>query len=147
MKNKAAFWDTSVIVPLCCYQAKSAVVRKTARAHQPFVVWWGTSVESFNTFARLLREGALTRAQFNQAYQRLQVLRGSWVEMAPTEQIRELAEKVLLQHALSSADGLQLAAALVWCGERPRHRPFICSDKKLSEAAEGLGFDVCYLPA
>jgi len=147
MKTKAAFWDASVLVPLCCYQTNSAVVRRTARTHQPFVVWWGTPVEGFNTFARLLREGTLTQAQFNQACQKLQVLRRSWVEMAPTEQIRELAEKVLLHHALSSADGLQLAASLAWCSERPRHRTFICGDQKLSAAAEKLGFDVRYLPA
>ena len=88
------------------------MVRKAARLHQPFVVWWGTSIESFNTFVRLLREGALTQAHFNQAHEKLLVLRRSWVEMAPTEQVRELAERVLLSHALSSADGLQLAAAL-----------------------------------
>jgi len=67
--------------------------------------------------------------------------------MAPTEQVRELAERVLLSHALSSADGLQLAAALAWCDERPRRRAFICGDKKLSKAAENLGFDTSYLPA
>ncbi len=142
MKTNAAFWDTSAIVPLCCHQTGSSAGRRAARAHRPFVVWWGTPVESFNSFARLLREGHLTQAQFNQAYQRLQVLRRTWVEMAPTEQIRELAEKTLLQYALSSADGLQLAAALAWCGERPRNRQFICGDKKLSEFAGKVGFDV-----
>jgi len=64
--------------------------------HRPLVVWWRTYVESFNTIARLRREGTLTQAQFDQAYQRLQVLRRSWVEIAPTSQIFDLAEKVLM---------------------------------------------------
>src|SRR5207253_5184052 len=102
--------------------------------------------ECFGTFARLLRECGMTQAQFTQASQRVAALRRTWVEIVPTEQVRELAEQVLLTHALSSADALQLAAALVWCSERPRHRPFISADKKLSLAAEKVGFDVRLLP-
>jgi hypothetical protein len=56
-----------------------------------------------------------------------------------------LAEKVLSQHSLSTADGLQLAAALVWCSEQPRDHAFVCADKKLSKAAEKIGFDVVFL--
>jgi predicted nucleic acid-binding protein len=146
MKTKAAFWDTSALIPLCCRQSNSTQARQWARIHTPLVVWWGTYVESFNTIARLLREGALTQAQFDQAYQRLQSLRRTWVEIAPTNRIVELAEKVLLPHPLSSADGLQLAAALAWCSDRPRRHTFICADKKLSEVAEKIGFDVRFLP-
>ena len=32
-------------------------------------------------------------------------------------------------------------AALVWCIERPRNRPFICADLRLIETASGAGFD------
>lgn len=146
MKTKAAFWDTSALIPLIFHQSNSAQARQWARVHRPLVVWWGTYVESFNTIARLRREGALTQTQFDQAYQRLQVLRRSWVEIAPTSRIFDLAEKVLLPHSLSSADGLQLAAALAWCGEQPRRHAFVCADKKLSEAAKKTGFDVRFLP-
>jgi len=113
MKNKAAFWDTSALVPLLCRQAASAAARQAARVHRPFVVWWGTYAESFNTLARLHREGDLNQAQFDQVCKKLQLSRRSWVVIAPTEQILELAEKVLSQHSLSTADGLQLTAALV----------------------------------
>lgn len=142
MKSKAAFWDTSAIVPLCAQQPSSSIVRRLARSHQPFVVWWGTPIECFNALARLVREGVLSQAQLNQTCKRLEVLQRSWVEITPTEQIRELARQVLLNHALSSADGLQLAAALAWCDERPRDRIFVCGDKRLSEAAAKIGFDV-----
>jgi len=36
----------------------------------------------------------------------------------------------------------QLAAALVWCQERPRRRSFVCFDDRLSLAAEKVGFAV-----
>jgi hypothetical protein len=35
-----------------------------------------------------------------------------------------------------------LAAALEWCDQRPRHRPFVCFDRRLAEAAFQLGFAV-----
>ncbi|MDQ7843436.1 MAG: hypothetical protein QN141_11835 [Armatimonadota bacterium] len=36
----------------------------------------------------------------------------------------------------------QLAAALVWCRERPRGRSFVCLDRALALAAGTLGFAV-----
>ncbi len=145
MKNKAAFWDTSALVPLFCHQVASAAARQAARVHRPFVVWWGTRAESFNTLTRLQREGNLNQAQFDQVVQKLQLSRRSWVVITPTEQVLELTEKVLSQYSLSTADGLQLAAALVWCAEQPRHHTFVCADKKLSDAAEKVGFDVIFI--
>jgi predicted nucleic acid-binding protein len=142
MKSKATFWDTSAIVPLCAQQPASIAVRRLARTSQPLVVWWGTRIESFSALARLLRDGVFTQRQFLQTCRKLEVLQKSWVEMEPTEQIRTLTKQVLLNHALSTADGLQLAAALVWCDERPRDRIFVCCDRRLSEAAEKVGFDV-----
>jgi predicted nucleic acid-binding protein len=145
MKTSEAFWDTSALVPLCCYQAVSAKARQVARVQRPQVVWWGTSIEGFNTFVRLLREGEFSQVEFDQVCRKFQLLRRSWVEISPSEQVRELAEQVLRQHALSAADGLQLAAALLWCDKQPHHRRFVCADKKLAEAAEKLGFDVVFL--
>jgi hypothetical protein len=37
---------------------------------------------------------------------------------------------------------MQLAAALVWCGERPNRRPFVRFDERLSRAAAAVGFIV-----
>ena len=65
---------------------------------------------------------------------RLQLLRASWSEILPTEEVRDLAEALLIKHSLRAADSFQLAAALVWCGGKPRKRPFICFDVRLAEA-------------
>ena len=145
MKAKAAFWDSSAIVPLCCVQDSSFAARQQVRVHQLQSVWWATGLEVRNTFARLLREKNLTKKGFEQARHRLGILAAAWFEICPDGKVRDLAEQLLDQHALSTADGLQLAAALVWCREQPRHRPFICADRQLSKAAEKAGFDVQFI--
>lgn len=142
MKTETAFWDTSAIVPLCCHQPTTAVVRRFARQHRRIVVWWGTSVESRSAFFRLLREGEVNEVGLQRAVNQLTALRGYWSEILPTDQVRDLAESVLGLYILRASDALQLAAALVWCNERPTRRPFICFDKQLTEAAKRAGFTV-----
>jgi len=48
----------------------------------------------------------------------------------------------VVSHRLRAADALQLAAALVWCSNRPRGRAFLVADGALSDAAEAEGFAV-----
>ena len=73
------------------------------------------------------------------------MLSRGWSEILPSEDLRDLAMQLFDQYALRAADSLQLAAALVWCGQRPAKRNFICGDWRLSEAAEALGFSVLEL--
>ncbi|MEK6406294.1 MAG: type II toxin-antitoxin system VapC family toxin [Acidobacteriota bacterium] len=140
-----AFWDTSGIVPLCCYQPQSARARQTSRIHARQVVWWATAVEAVSSFNRLKREGHITPSECRQALERLEHLRHRWNEIQPTEEVRHRAERLLSSHQLRAADALQLSAALVWCGNRPRGRVFIGADGNLSNAAEGEGFTVIRL--
>ena len=67
---------------------------------------------------------------------------GSWSEIHPTDLVRELALILLERFRLRAADALQLAAAMVWCRQKPRNRIFVSNDVKLSGAAIDLGFDV-----
>jgi predicted nucleic acid-binding protein len=69
-------------------------------------------------------------------------LEREWQEIVPSDQIRDLARVALADHPLRAADALQLAAALVWCRERPKGRPFLCADDRLCEAADKAGFSV-----
>jgi predicted nucleic acid-binding protein len=73
---------------------------------------------------------------------RLAVLRRAWVEVLPTERVRSLAEVLPEQYDLRAGDAFQLAAAAVWCRERPRNRSFVCYDRRLALAAERMGFQV-----
>jgi hypothetical protein len=113
--------------------------RRLMRQHAP-VVWWGTQVEVAGSFCRLKRQQALSQEQYEAAGRRLALLRKSWREMQPTNRLRELAETCLNRHPLRAADAFQLAAALVWCNEKPRNRAFICRDNRLTEAARREGF-------
>jgi hypothetical protein len=45
-------------------------------------------------------------------------------------------------HVLRAGDAAQLAAALVWCRERPKQRPLIAFDDRLRKAAAASGFTV-----
>jgi uncharacterized protein len=140
-----AFWDTSALVPLCCFQPLSARARQAARTYSRQVVWWGTVIEAVSSLNRLVREGTLSFDESIQAFARLDYLRNRWNEVQPTEDVRERAERLLRIHKLRAADALQLAAALVWCEDRPRGRTIIGADGNLSHAARAEGFIVIRL--
>jgi uncharacterized protein len=137
-----AFWDASAIVPLCCSQPATAQGRRLRRDLKRMVVWWGTSLEARSAFARLVREGRLTGQEHATAIRLLGQLRVAWDEILPTEQVRALAEELPDTHGVRAADAGQLAAALVWCRERPKQRPIVCFDDRLRAAATALGFSV-----
>jgi predicted nucleic acid-binding protein len=138
----SAFWDTSAIVPLCCQQKLSQSVRKRWRETARVVVWWGTTVEVRSAVSRLHREGNLTVKGRQHALARLEVLRQEWREMMPGEKVRSLAEGLPDAYGLRALDSFQLAAALVWCNEKPKNRVFVCDDSRLSLAAQTVGFTV-----
>lgn len=137
-----AFWDASAIVPLCCSQPATAPGRRLRRELSRMVVWWGTPLEARSAFARLVREGHLTSEERTTAVRLLNRLRGAWDEITPTERVRALAEELPDTPGVRAADAAQLAAALIWCRERPKQRPFVCFDEGLRKAATSVGFSV-----
>jgi predicted nucleic acid-binding protein len=138
------FWDASAIVPLCVPIENPGVSRRLLRLHAP-VVWWGASVEISSALCRLQRERVLSDEQYAAASRRLALLRKSWREMQPSNRLRDLAETCLGRHELRAADAFQLAAALVWCNEKPRNRAFLCRDARLKRAAGLESFAVVEL--
>lgn len=141
-KLEAAFWDTSALVPLCLRQDETTRARQLSRQYGKIIVWWGTSVEAHSSLNRLLREGVINAQGLGHAIKRLDLLRKSWSEILPTEEMRELAEGMPQRYNLRALDSLQLAAAFVWCNGRPQKRPFVCFNTRLSQAATSAGFAV-----
>ena len=137
-----AFWDASAIVPLCCSQAATTQGRRLRRELKRMVVWWGTPLEARSAFARLVRDGHMTAEERRTAVRLLAQLRVTWDEILPTQKLRSIAEDLPDAHNLRAADAAQLAAALVWCRERPKERPVVCFDDRLRTAASALGFSV-----
>jgi len=134
-----AFWDSSALVPLCVHQQSSVAARRLLRQYS-IVVWWSTSVEMRSAFERLLRMGQSTPAEHRGAITRMERLRRSWRELAPTEDLRAEAETLLGRFPLKGADALQLAAAVTWTGSQPKGRVLISADTQLLDAARQLGF-------
>lgn len=136
------FWDASAIVPLCLREPTSPRVRRVAERDGALVVWWGTPIECYSAFARLRRDGLLSRAGEDQARHVLRQLTGEWTEVEPSREVRENAGRVLLLHPLRAADSLQLAAALLWTQRQPAGHDMVCLDERLREAATREGFTV-----
>lgn len=136
------FWDSSAIVPLCFHESASDAVRRIAKTDEDMVVWWSSRVECISAMARRQREGLLSAEAAHEARAILSALSGQWSEVQPTEVVRERAERNLWVHPLRAADGLQLAAALVWAEESPKGLELVCLDRNLREAALREGFTV-----
>jgi len=142
---RPAFWDTSAIVPLCCWQPKTQAANHAYRLFPKMAVWWATGVECCSALNRLEREQQLTAREKQQSLGALEKYRALWAEVAPLNVVRDTAEQLLGRHGLRAADALQLAAALVWCNAHPKGKTFIGGDGKLLDAAEKEGFTVVRL--
>jgi predicted nucleic acid-binding protein len=140
MKTEIAFWDTSAILPLCCSQIFTTQSKKWLRKYPKIVVWWGTSVEIGSGLARLKRGGHLTEKETVKALRLWEKFIKTSRIVSPVERVLELANDLPAHYGLRALDSFQLAAALVWCQEKPRRRPFVTADEKLAEAAEKAGF-------
>ena len=139
------FWDASAIIPLCIDEPQTKILQDIAKKDNAIVVWWGSLVECYSAFARLRRDGALKFEEEEQLRGILASLSDTWAEIEPSEDIRDITGRLLLNHPLRAADSLQLAAAIVWADKKPRGHHFVCLDFRLREAARKEGFST--LPA
>ena len=132
----------SPLLPLCVSEPRPPLLKSIAQEDAAIVAWWMTLIECFSAFARLRREGVLTRAEEDQARRVLNRLGDLWTEVQPGREIRDRAGRILLLHPLRAADSLQLAAALTWAHGNPTEQPFVCLDHRLRAAAQQEGFRV-----
>jgi predicted nucleic acid-binding protein len=109
------------------------------------VIWWATPVEIQSGLDRLFREELLTESD-------LQVAQNTWTKfylgsqiVKPNEDVLDIAVNIAAKYNLRAMDAIQLAAAMVWCGEKPRNRSFVCVDNRLGKAASEAGFNVISL--
>ena len=142
MKDDQVFWDASALVPVCIREDRSSRARQLLRQYPQQVVWWGTLAEVRSALARALRNQRITTKEKEQAIGRLQQMNNSWDEIAPDRSVRALTLQLLDTYPLRTGDALQLAAALVWCSEKPQRRIFVCFDERLATVAEELGFNI-----
>ncbi len=128
---------------LCLAEAATPEVRKLASAD--IVTWVGSRVEIASAIERRTREGSLDDSARIKALHCLSDLANAWTQIEAVVPVCDRALRLLAVHALRAADTMQLAAALVATGDRPGGNDFVCTDRRLREAASREGFQV--LPA
>ena len=134
------FWDSSALIPLIVPEPETRALGGLLRADPAVAAWWGSRLECAAALARLERERRVTGPNMAQARSRLDLLADQWVEISPTPQVREQAERLVRVHALRSGDAHQLAAALVASEYRPASLEFVTIDQRLADAARREGF-------
>lgn len=143
------FWDSSALVPLVVQEPSSGMMAGLLARDPDCLVWWATPVEIGSALARLERESALPPAVGRRAMRRLETLAEAWHEVRPLDAVRREAGRLLRVHPLRAMDALQLAAAVTAAQALggPEALPFVCLDRRLSEAAAREGFPVEPEPA
>jgi uncharacterized protein len=136
------FWDSSAIIPLCLDEPMSGWARAVHEGDPDMAAWWATPVECRSSFARLERDSVPAAVGVRGAVESLEDLSQAWLEILPSDRVRDTAMRLLAVHPLRVADSLQLAAALIWSGHSPRGRGFACLDRRLRKAAFLEGFSV-----
>jgi predicted nucleic acid-binding protein len=136
------FWDSSALVPLLLPEARSEVLTRLLAADREPVIWWGTPLECQSAIQRRHRERPLAQTELTAASDRLRLIVQHADSIAPSDDIRRRAARLLSFHPLRAADALQLAAALIWCEEQPHGETFVSLDDRLRDAALREGFAV-----
>jgi uncharacterized protein len=136
------FWDTSALVPTLVDDAGSVRMRELADDGSALAVWWGTRVECVSAIARRVRLAPADAHHAEQALDTLHVAAAAWLEVPPTDRLRDDAGRLVRVHDLRAADAFQLAAARAVSDGQPEALPFVTLDDRLALAASREGFPV-----
>jgi predicted nucleic acid-binding protein len=136
------FWDSSALVPLLLAESRSDALTRLASADRELTIWWGAPIECCSALCRRDRESPLPKGSFDRAMSRLRAIVEDSDVVAPTQDVRDAAIRLLPRHPLRSGDAQQLAAALIWCEGKPDGETLVCLDDRLREAARREGFRI-----
>lgn len=135
------FWDTSALVPLLVHEDATRAARAYYAADPVVIVAWTTPVECASAIARAEHDELLTPAEVTDAFARLDELARVWREVEPSNDVRDVARRLLRVHRLRAADALQLAAATLAADRRPTSLTVVTLDDRLAAAARKEGFE------
>lgn len=136
------FWDSSALVPLVFDEPASEELRRLAREDEEPVIWALSSVELLSALARVERSSRGLDDLLGSVRRDALDLVRRCRPVALVDAVRQRAERLVSVHALTAADALQLAAALVVSREQPETLEFVTLDKVLARAARLEGFPV-----
>lgn len=136
------FWDSSAVVPTLVSEPLSGQLRSLAAEDPTTSVWWSTIVECVSAIASRERSSPSEADSAADALSALSRVSRSWIEVPPTERLRDTARRLVRVHDLSAADAFQLAAAHEASDGRPETMPLVTLDDRLALAARREGFPV-----
>ena len=136
------FWDTSALVPLLVHEAATKAVRAYFAADPVVLVAWTTPIECASAIARAEHDGLLTPGEAGQALSRLDELATVWREVEPSNDVRDIARRLLRVHRLRAADAVQLASAILAADRRPASLTVVTLDDRLAAVAGKEGFAI-----
>jgi uncharacterized protein len=136
------FWDSSALVPLLVEEAASETAMRWVREDRHVAAWTLTPVEALSAIRRLVRESALAERDAARAEARVEDLTRRLHLVVDVEGTKRVAARLLRTHPLRAADALQLAAAVLWAGNRPDGKILHTFDARLGDAASREGFTV-----
>lgn len=134
------FRDSSAIVPLLIGDARSEPLTQQLSGDAEPVIWWTTPLECQSAIQRRHRKTPFAASDLTAYSDRLRQIVQHADTVAPTDEVRRRAARLLAVHPLRAADALQLAAALIWSEEQPHGEQFVSLDGCLREAAAREGF-------
>ena len=117
-------------------------MRELADYGTALAVWWATRVECCSAIARRVRLAPADSHHAEQALDTLRVAVAGWLEIPPTERLRDDAGRLVRVHDLRVSDAFQLAAARAASDDHPETLPFVTLDERLALAAGREGFPV-----
>jgi len=135
------YWDSSAVLPLLLDEKQTPATKRVYEEDPAQTVWCLTDVEIGAALSRRVREG-LAENRVERVRDDWGVLARRWRPIASLDAVSSRALRLVRTHPLRAGDALQLAAALVACGERPEALPFVCLDDRLRDAARREGFTV-----
>jgi uncharacterized protein len=135
------YWHSSALVPLLLDEKETVSVKQLYDDDPAQTVWCLTDVEIGAAVSRRVREG-LSESTAGRVAADWGVLARRWRPITSLDTVASRALRLVRTHPLRAADALQLAAALIACGERPEALPFVCLDDRLRDAARREGFPV-----
>jgi hypothetical protein len=136
------FWDSSALVPLILDEPTTEAARDLISSDAEVAVWIMTSVELLSAVARLVRAADGLEDLAPGLRSDVLQLTSRVSTVADVDAVRRRAERLVSMHPLSAAEAMQLAAALVACGDRPELLPFVTLDRPLARSAQLEGFQV-----
>jgi predicted nucleic acid-binding protein len=136
------FWDSSALIPLLIRETSSKQMRGLLASDSRIIASFITPIEIGSALWRRRHHHELTAEQHAVAEEAFSKLRESWSEMVEILAARQIALDLITRHILRAADALQLAAALIACGDDPASLPFVTLDHDLASAARNEGFNV-----